>query len=359
MAKIRVLVVEDSVTVRKYLVDVLAADPDIEVIAEAEDGKRAMELCETLRPDAVSLDMMLPEVSGLAATEYIMAFCATPILIVSASLNRGEVFKTYDALNSGAVDVLEKPADIPSEHWEHKYRQAIKMVSRIRVMTHHRARLAERLSRRDRPVETLQASGGRFRCVAIGASTGGPGAVARLLNGLPGDFPLPILLVLHIGTPFGVALTDWLDTVAPMPVRNAIDGQLLPPVGKPQVLLAPPDRHLILRGGRLWATSDPERHHCRPSVDVLLESLARETGGSVIACLLTGMGRDGASGLLEIKRAGGVTMAQDEASCVVFGMPRAAIELNAARRVLPLGDIARALVHLAQGRGLDNGWSTP
>ena len=359
MAKIRVLVVEDSLTVRKYLVDVLDADPGIEVIAEAEDGKRAIELCETLRPDAVSLDMMLPQMSGLAATEYIMAYCATPILIVSASLNRGEVFKTYEALNSGAVDVLEKPTGIPSdEQWEQNYRQAIKMVSRIKVMTHPRARLAGRLSRRDTPIETRQASGSRFRCVAIGGSTGGPGAVVRLLNGLSADFPLPILLVLHIGTPFGVALTDWLDTVSPMRVRNAIDGELLPPVGKAQVITAAPDRHLVLRGGRLWASNDPERHHCRPSVDVLLESLAREIGGSVIACLLTGMGQDGASGLLQIKHAGGMTMAQDEDSCVVFGMPRAAIELNAARRVLPLDDFAPALVQLAQGRGPDNGWNT-
>jgi two-component system chemotaxis response regulator CheB len=351
MARIRVLVVEDSLTVRKYLVDVLQADPAIEVIAEAQDGKRAIELCQSLRPDVVSLDMMLPEMSGLAATEYIMAYCATPILIVSASLNRGEVFKTYEALTAGAVDVLEKPTGIPSAgEWEQNYRQAIKMVSRIKVVMHPRARLAERASRARRP-EGLQVPGGGFRCVAIGASTGGPAAVVQLLNGLPADFPLPILLVLHISTPFGVAFTEWLDTMSPLRVRTAVDGQWMPSPGNPQVIMAPPDRHLVFRGGRLWASDDAERHHCRPSVDVLLESLAGEIGGSVIACLLTGMGQDGAAGLLQIKCAGGMTLAQDEETSVVFGMPRAAVELNAARQVLPLGRFAPALVQLAQQPG--------
>lgn len=350
---IRVLVVEDSLTVRKYLVEVLSADPEIEVIAEAEDGKLAIELCERLRPDAVSLDMMLPIMSGLAATEYIMAYCPTPILIVSASFNRGEMFHTYDALRAGAVDVLEKPKDIGAERWEEDYRQAIKTVSRIRVMTHHRARIAARALPEEQR-EVLLGAGGPFRCVAIGGSTGAPGALAKLLNGLPADFPLPILLVIHIGAPFGLALSDWLDSVSPIRVRNAVNGEMLPPVGQPQVIMAPPDRHLAVRGGRLWATAEPERHHCRPSVDVLFESVASEMGAAAIACLLTGMGRDGADGLLAVKRGGGMTVAQDEESSVVFGMPRVAAELNAARSVLGLTQIAPALVRLAQVAKSDN-----
>jgi two-component system chemotaxis response regulator CheB len=355
MASVRVLVVEDSLTIRKYLVEVLSADPGIEVIAEAGDGRRGIELCQTLRPDVVSLDMMLPELDGLAATEHIMAYCPTPILIVSASLNRGEVFKTYDALEAGAVDVLEKPTGVPSdEAWEQRYRRAVAVVSRIKVITHPRARLAvRRSSRLATSVEPLDVVTGGFRCLAIGASTGGPGAVARVLNGLPADFPLPILLVIHINTPFSVALSDWLDTVSPLRVRSAVDGQPMPAVGQPGVLMAPPDRHLVVRDGRVWATTDPERHHCRPSVDVLLESLAREMGSSALACLLTGMGQDGASGMLAIRRAGGMTIAQDEASCVVFGMPRAAIELDAAREVLGLDRIAPALRQLAQREMLE------
>src|SRR5688572_16925715 len=143
MPKVRVLLVEDSLTIRKRLREVLASDPDIEVIGEANDGKCAIELCGELRPDMVSLDMMLPIMSGLAATEYIMAHCPTPILIVSSSINRGELFKTYDALAAGAVDVLEKPrGDEPDGVWEQKLIAAVKLVARIKVITHLRARLA-------------------------------------------------------------------------------------------------------------------------------------------------------------------------------------------------------------------------
>ena len=348
MGKIRVLVVEDSLTVRKYLVDVLNNDPGFQVVGEAEDGKQAIELCESLRPDVISLDMMLPVMTGLAVTEYVMAYFPTPILIVSASLNRGEVFKTYDALTAGAVDVLEKPTgELPEGEWEKAYLRAIRLVSRIKVITHPRGRLANR-GQAGQQAWLPAAGSGPYRCVAIGASTGGPGAVVRVLKALPPNFPLPILLVIHIGAPFGVALTEWLDTLSPVRVVTAIDGQLLPEVGQPQVILAPPDRHLVVRNRRLWTTSDPERHFCRPSVDVLFESLARELGDTTIACLLTGMGRDGAEGLRAIRRASGMTLVQDEQTSVVFGMPREAIQLNAACSVLPLQEIGPSLVTLAK-----------
>jgi len=142
MAKTRVLVVEDSLTVRKRMLDVLTADPDIEVVGEAGDGKRGIELCQSLRPDVVTLDMILPVMSGLAATEFIMAYCPTPILIVSASPNRGELFKTYEALAAGALDVLDKPlGDEPDGAWEQKFVSAVKLISRLKVITHPRARL--------------------------------------------------------------------------------------------------------------------------------------------------------------------------------------------------------------------------
>lgn len=347
MGKIRVLVVEDSLTVRKYLVDVLNSDPGFQVVGEAEDGKQAIELCQSLRPDVISLDMMLPVMTGLAVTEYVMAYFPTPILIVSASMNRGEVFKTYDALTAGAVDVLDKPSgESPEGEWERDYLRAIRLVSRIKVITHPRGRLSARGPTQQQT--GLSTGGGPYRCVAMGASTGGPGAVVRVLRSLPANFPLPILLVIHIGAPFGVALTEWLDTLSPLRVVTATDGQLLPEVGQPQVILAPSDRHLVVRKGRLWTTSDPERHFCRPSVDVLFESLARELGDATIACLLTGMGRDGADGLLAIRRAGGMTLVQDEETSVVFGMPREAIRLNAACSILPLEEIGPSLLTLAK-----------
>jgi two-component system chemotaxis response regulator CheB len=228
MPKTRVLVVDDSLTARKHLIEVLSADPELEVAGEAEDGKRAIELCRTLRPDVITLDMMLPVMSGLAVTEYVMAYCPTPILVVSSSTNRGELYKTYDALAAGAVDVFEKPSGRdPDGVWERGLVASVKIVSRIRVITHIR--------------------------------------------------------------------------------------------------------------GRLGQTSTPPAGFA-----------ASKLGAQTAACLLTGMGRDGAAGLLALRHAGALTIAQDEASSVVFGMPREAIQIGAAARVLALDQIAPALTAVAR-----------
>lgn len=344
---IRVLVVEDSATVRRHLCDVLRADSGIEVVGEAGDGKLAIHLCQALRPDVVTLDMMLPVMTGLSATEFIMAHCPTPILIVSASDNRGEVFKTYEALAAGAVDVLEKPrGDEPPGEWEARFVATVQLLSRIRPVTHPRARLGALGRSPIADSAPLPAPRARREVIAIGASTGGPGAVLTILRSLPPQFPLPVLLVLHINEPFGAAFAEWLDGQTGLAVSYGVDGARVD--GQPgRVVMAPPDQHLLVHGGRLRLTRDPERHSCRPSVDVLFESIARECGGASAACLLTGMGRDGAAGLLEVRRAGGLTIAQDEASSVVYGMPREAVRLGAAQHVLPLEDIGPALAALA------------
>jgi two-component system, chemotaxis family, protein-glutamate methylesterase/glutaminase len=351
MAKTRVLVVEDSLTVRKHLVEVLGKDPELEVVGEAEDGKRAIELCQRLRPDVITLDMILPVMTGVTVTEYVMAYCPTPILIVSASTNRGELYKTYDALAAGAVDVLEKPeGDEPHETWERTLVSAVKIVARIKVITHIRAKISSLGGFSTDFAPSVEPGNGlhHVRAIAIGASTGGPAAVVEIFRQLPAGFPLPILLVLHISDPFGSAFAEWLDAQSALPVRYAKNGEPLPAIGHPGVIMAPPGLHLLVQHGRLKLTSDPERNSCRPSVDVLFESLAREMGDTTAACLLTGMGRDGAAGLLALRRAGGLTLAQDEKSCVVFGMPREAIQLGAAAQVLALAGIAPVLAALAQ-----------
>jgi two-component system chemotaxis response regulator CheB len=287
--------------------------------------------------------------SGLAATEYVMAHCPTPILIVSSSVNRGELFQTYEALAAGAVDVMEKPGgNDPAGTWEQRFVSTVKLVARIRVITHPRARLDQlALAHRD-PSTTprLQPRPGSFDVVAMGASTGGPSAIVEVLRALPPTFVLPVLLVLHVGEPFSSAFADWLDGQTERRVAYARNGQTVSSaVG--QVIMAPPDRHLVVRDLRLWLTDDPERHSCRPSVDVLFESVAKEYGASGVACLLTGMGRDGAAGLSAIRQTGGLTIAQDEATCVVYGMPREAVLLGAVQHLLPLGEIGRSIVALA------------
>jgi two-component system chemotaxis response regulator CheB len=340
--KLRVLVVEDSSTVRNHMCAVLSADPELELVGTAADGKRAIELCQELRPDVMTLDMMLPEMTGLAVTEYVMAYCATPILIVSSSTNRGELFRMYDALAAGAVDVLEKPLGDESDvAWEQRFVAAVKLVARIRVITHPRARLgALGRPRSEAPVHPIPVDprSKDRELVALGASTGGPGALVTVLRGLPQTFVPPILIVLHIGELFAAAFGSWLEGQTGRTVVHPNDGDALP--ARPgTVVLAPPGRHLALRRGRLRLESTPERHSCRPSIDVLFESLAQEGASLVVAALLTGMGRDGALGLRALRQAGAYTIAQDEASSLVYGMPREAAALDAARRVLPLDEI--------------------
>ena len=356
MRKLRVLVVDDSPTVRKRLVDTLASDPEIELVGEAEDGRRAVELCRLHRPDIITMDMMMPIMSGLAATEYIMAHQPTPILIVSASINRGELFKIYDALAAGAVDVLEKPTgDEIEDDWERRLLSAVKVVAKIKVITHPRGRLEPRRGTgphtRARSDQTRK-SRPSFELVAVGASTGGPGAIVEVLRRLPPRFQVPILVVLHMNEPFGSAFTDWLDEQIDRRVVNPENGASVA-AAKGRVIVAPCGRHLVVRGGRMFLTLDDERHSCRPSVDVLFESIASDYGASSAACLLTGMGRDGALGLLKIRAAGGMTIAQDEASSVVYGMPREATILGAATHVLPLADIGPRLAAL-QGIAMES-----
>jgi two-component system chemotaxis response regulator CheB len=350
-ATLRALVVEDSLTVRRRLCETLAAEADIDVVGEAEDGRRAIELCETLRPDVVTMDMMLPLMTGVAATEYIMAHCPTPILIVSSSINRGELFKTYDALAAGAVDVLEKPrGDEPEGEWERRLVDTVRMVARIRVITHLRGRLVRPagLDAPAVPVAPIAPARGGRGCgvIALGASTGGPGAIVEVLRGLPSRLRVPVLLVLHINEPFGSALADWLDAQTPRRVAVARQGQPVAELAG-RVVLAPPGQHLVLRDGMTQLTRGPELHSCRPSVDVLFESVAASCGASAVGCLLTGMGRDGAAGLLAMRRAGAATIAQDEETSVVYGMPREAALLGAASRILPLEAIGPVLGELA------------
>ncbi|HYC76045.1 MAG TPA: chemotaxis-specific protein-glutamate methyltransferase CheB [Planctomycetota bacterium] len=346
---LRVLVVDDSPTVRARIAAALSADAGFAVAGESADGRAALERCVALRPDVVTLDLQMPAMNGVEAAEAIMAFAPTPILVVSSADNRGDLLHTYDALSAGAVDVLEKPrGDAADDDWDRRLRDAVRMAARIRVITHPRARLnaARRAAETAEPAEVAAPSTGAV--VALGASTGGPGALRDILGALPRGFPAPIAVVMHVAQAFAAGFVEWLAGRTALSVAQAKDGDPLWTPGR--VVVAPAGRHLSIRDGRWRLLETPERHSCRPSVDVLFETAAAELGPRLCACLLTGMGRDGAAGLLAVKNAGGATIAEDESTAVVFGMPREAVQLGAAHQVLPRPRIARALLAFAEAR---------
>lgn len=339
MGRLRILIVEDSPSVRRHLASVFSADPGCLVVGEAPDGERAFALCQRLRPDVVTLHLALPGMSGVETTRRIMAHCPTPIVAFAGVENRTRGPRLEEALSAGAIDVMEKPPLPVSGNWAEELLARARLAARVPVITHPLGRLRPELGlQKKRPP----------RVVLIGASTGGPLAVREILKALPVDFPLPLLLVMHLFESFDSPMVEWLGQHSRVPVRHAVNGEPLPPVGQPGLVMARADRHLVLRNERLWLTDEPERHACRPSVDLLFESAARELGSSAIGCLLTGMGRDGAQGLSALKNAGAITLAQDEASSAVFGMPREAIQLGAAKFVVGLKDMAGWLVTLTR-----------
>ncbi|BCY12304.1 chemotaxis-specific protein-glutamate methyltransferase CheB [Actinoplanes sp. L3-i22] len=347
---IRVLVVEDSATMRYHLREALTEDPELQVVGEAVTGEQAVEMTGRLRPDVITMDMMLPGISGLQATEHIMAEHPTPILVVS-SADRQELFSTYNALAAGAVDVMEKPrGDESDADWSPRLRRTLRMVSRIRVITHPRARLDGRAKPAPAPTPPAPVTPphpSAMAVVAIGSSTGGPAALTELLRELPANFRTPVLCVQHIAASeqFAVAFSDWLAGQTGRNVRYAQDGVPVRSLAG-QVLLAPPDRHVYLRDHVIRLSDGPPRHSCRPSVDVLFESVAAEYGAMAAGCLLTGMGRDGALGLLQMRKRGAITFAQDEHSCTVYGMPREAALIGAAMHILPPARISARLAEL-------------
>jgi two-component system chemotaxis response regulator CheB len=346
---IRVLVVDDSPTVRRYLCEVLSRDPGFLVVGSVGSGEEAIRACRALRPDVITLDIAMPGMDGLAVTEQIMAYQPTPIVVVSAAANRAESSVAFSALAAGAVEVLDKPGGTSAgDRWERRLLATVRRASRIRVITHVRGRTPARpvLAR----AEPLPPATAPVRVIGIGASTGGPGTLRAILTDLPADVAVPMLAVIHMDRSFDASFVAWLAGQVPRPVALAKDGMPLPPVGRGVVLVAPAGRHLVLDGTILRLVAGPPRHACLPSIDTLFESLAASLGPETAGCLLTGMGRDGARGLLAIRRAGGHTVAQDQASSVVFGMPAAAIELGGAECVAAAEGIAMVLTGWARGR---------
>lgn len=340
---IRVLVAEDSVTVRELLVAILESDPGIRVVGQAKNGREAVELAVELRPDLITMDVHMPEMDGFAATKEIMVEAPTPIIIVSSSALERDVELSMNALRAGALMVVPKPDDPGSPHFNGMQEQFLAMV---RAMAD--VKVVRRWGRR--PAAAAQPTPAPLtrravpRVVAIAASTGGPAALQKILADLPGDFPLPLLVVQHIAKGFTDGLARWLDASSPLIVKLAEHRE---PIAPHTVYIAPDDRQLgFADGERLDVLESPAVDGFRPSASYLFESAARRLGAGVVAVVLTGMGRDGTAGLKAVRAAGGYVVAQDRATSVVYGMPQAAVEAGLADAVLPLEAISGRLESL-------------
>lgn len=342
--RVRVIVAEDSAVVRRFLVYMLHKDPEIEVVAEATNGAEAVELTKRLRPDLVLMDVVMPTMDGLQATREIMETVPTPIVLVTAGFD-GDVNRSFDALEAGALTLLAKPTLSDSDG---SLDDADQLTVTVKLMAD--VKLVRRRRRTATAPRTFGLADRRScRVVAVASSTGGPAALATILAGLSADTPVPILVVQHITPGFHKGLVDWLDGVTALAVRLAADGQPLLPG---QVVLAPSDGHLGVSpdGGRVNINRGPPIGGHRPSATHLFASVSRAFREEACGVVLTGMGRDGVAGLVMLKEAGGLVLAQDEASSVVYGMPREAAAMGVVDHVLPLDRIARALMAACAGR---------
>jgi two-component system chemotaxis response regulator CheB len=339
--KIRVLVIDDSAIVRKILSATLASEADIEVVGTAPDPIVALEKIKRLKPDVLTLDIEMPRMDGLTFLKQLMQTQPMPVILIS-SLAQSSVDIALEALRYGAIDVLAKPSGPYSVG---ELRESLS--SRIRAAAS--AKLRRPISpEAPRPVISATPAGSSVdssRLIAIGASTGGTEAIAAVLTHLPADVP-PILITQHIPRMFSRTFAQRLDKLCRMEVREAVDGD----VPRPGLaLVAPGGFHMLLErpagAFRIRIKDGPAVCYQRPSVDVLFTSVAMAAGAGAVGLMLTGMGNDGATGMKRMKDRGCYNIAQDEATCVVFGMPREAIRAGAVDQILPLERIAAALLN--------------
>ena len=345
--EVRVLIADDSAVARGLLKQVLESDSGIRVIGMATTGDEAVELTATLKPDLVTMDLIMPGLNGIEATQRIMARHPTPILFFSSFFDRAGTYSRREALAAGALDVMEKPSPIPDTPWQAAAGvliEKVKSLARVAVVTHmHGAP--------DRSPRPRVGAGATVatEVVAIGASTGGPRVLGELLSSLPADYRPAIVVIQHLAEGVVTGLVSALQHRCPLLLKIAEHGDRL---RSGRVLFAPASAHLTVKSGGLVCLHEGEPiTGCRPSVDVAFTAVARVYGRRGAGVLLTGMGTDGAAGLLAIRHAGGVTFVQDETSSAVFGMPRAAIQLGAAQRVEPPSGLVRGLLALHPRRG--------
>jgi two-component system chemotaxis response regulator CheB len=339
--RIRVLIVDDSATMCSVISSLLGKDPQIEVVGCAGDGEEALAMAESLVPTVITMDVQMPRMGGLEAIERIMDRVPSRILAV-CSVQDQDVDLSFRAIAAGALELIAKPIagpDYDLNAWGKRLVESVRLMAEVPVVRRRRT------SMRDTRPSTRR---GSVEAIAIAASTGGPQALVTILAALPATLPVPIFVAQHMAAGFVNGFVRWLQQVTPLKVLLAQSGDAVAPGN----VYLPPDSHdLAIDGKRALLVTPNTAMHC-PSADRLLTSVAHAYGHRAGGLVLTGMGDDGALGLLAIRVANGVTLAQDEESSVVYGMPRAAVEMGATTAQLPLSAIAKELLHMATAPGM-------
>lgn len=344
MKPVRVLIVEDSASVREHLRQIISSDPRLSVAGMASSGEEALAIVDRVAPDVISMDIQLPGIEGFETTRRIMAVRPTPIVVVSG-IEMEEVNLTMQALKSGALGVVQKPVSASHPDYETVARR---LCTQLAIMSE--VKVIRRRGAADRtpesaplPVVPNPLWRGAHRVLAVGASTGGPNALLHLLGGLGGNFPLPVLLVQHMTPGFIEGFADWLTGVTPLRAQVVHGPTALQPG---RVYMAPSERHLVVNSNSANVSDEAPLGTHRPSANILFSSVAKTYGPASIGVLLTGMGEDGATGLGELKAAGAYTIAEDETTAVVYGMPAAALHMGAVTESLPLPVIPARILSL-------------
>jgi two-component system chemotaxis response regulator CheB len=329
----KILIVDDSALLRSILKQVLQSYADVTVLYEATNGRQAVEMNRSHDLNLIIMDITMPIMDGFEATEIIMKEKPAPVLILSNDVDSAASFR---ALNLGALEVMKKP-ELDEFNNPAFYRD---FITKLKALAS-----ADSPEQHSSPESDLPVMDGnnRFQMIVLGASTGGPKAISKLLKPIPKNFPLGIIIVQHLETGFDESFTQWLDGETPLSVRVAHDSDF---PGPGEVVIAPAGKHLIFNKKKLHLDDGPKILNQKPSVDKLFISAAQQFESQLIGILLTGMGTDGAEGCVAIKSRGGYTIVQDQASSTIFGMPRAAIERKGATRVLPLESIAEFILRL-------------
>lgn len=344
---IKILIVEDSPIMQELLEHIFNSDEELHVIGKTGNGAEALEFLSRHKPDVITMDVHMPKMNGFQATRKIMETCPVPIVIVTASYMPEDVNLTFRALEAGAVAVEEKPMGPGNQGYEDvavKLVQTVKLMSEVKVVKRQAQYRKADITSITQKVK-LNHSPQKIRCVAVGASTGGPPAIQTILSKLPRNFPAPVLIVQHITPGFIGGMVNWLGETTGFPVHIASQGENALPG---HIYFAPDDQHMgIESSGRLKLSRETPEYGMRPSVSYLLRSVEKAYGPQGAGVLLTGMGSDGAKELKMLRDRGAVTLVQDKNSSVVHGMPGEALMLGAAMYILPPEEIASTLSILA------------